>query len=641
MRARRFVAPALACAVASALSCGPSAPTLAPVATVAPPPAPVASAPPEPAPELSAIPAPGTLLFTARIAHPGRAIQTLAPLVAQIPLLASFAAFDADTIVSLALGAPLAPILDLEQPIDVAVADAPGHDGGMLVAASAQLAEGPQVRETLEKHFRVFPGPRGVVRLEPRGDKDDDDDAQRPCTVAPAYGGGSRLVCGTNAKSVSALAPYLVRTMTRTVSTADLRVEVMTRAAHLDEHDDAPATDDPDDALWHVLTSKLGDDVAKVVVEASVTPSALDLTLSSHFVSAGSPLTRALLGQATPAGPPPPAFERLPVDATAVWYARGAAPADLAPLHAAVLADMRASLADDGYAPSAIDEIVGLIDRMVLTGGPWVVAGGHRLDAARSALDAYAAGGKTTLAARAKARAALQGWMVAGVDEPPQKWMDGMRALVKTDALRPVDKPKKKDKLEKEQWRLALAPVAPGLALPSGTLHVEARETVNPAWVASQRKGRATYLEPLIPHTVHLFVVPDGARTWLAAAEDPALAASEVRASLAGAPDAGTLSARRDLDVLRAGPTSAGGALSVADLAMWKSDDTSDADLRAVKRTLEALATLTADGKTPVPVVLVASPAGGGVAAGGDLSLHLQLPLRVVTEVAKAPPGLF
>jgi hypothetical protein len=373
-----------------------------------------------------------------------------------------------------------------------------------------------------------------------------------------------------------------------------------------------------------------------------VTPTALDLAFTTSFTAASSPLTRALLSQATPAGPPPPAFDRLPGDATAVWYARGAAAADLAPLRTAVLADLRASLANDGYAPGAVDQIGSLLDRLLLTGGPWVVAGGHRLDAARAALDAYVAGGKTTLAARTKARAALQGWLVAAVDEPPQKWLDGMRELVETDALRPVKKPKTKDKPEKQQWKLALAPVAPALGLPSGTLHGEARAPVGAAWVAAQKKMKATYLEPLIPHTVHLFVVPDGsARTWLAMAEDPALAASEVRASLSGAPDAGTLAARHDLDVLRAGPASAGGALSVADLAVWKSDDTSDSDLRAAKRTLDALATLTADGRTPVPMVLVASPKGGAATAGGELSVHLQLPLRVVMEVAKAPPGLF
>jgi hypothetical protein len=143
----------------------------------------------------------------------------------------------------------------------------------------------------------------------------------------------------------------------------------------------------------------------------------------------------------------------------------------------------------------------------------------------------------------------------------------------------------------------------------------------------------------VIPHTTHVFVVPDGARTWFAAAEDAALAATEVRGSLSGAGDGATLKTRRDLDPLRAMPASTAGFLSVAGLATWLRSDWSDEGLRKARESLTGLATLSDQGATPVPVAIAATRQAGG--PGGDVRLRFVFPFRIGLEVAASPHSIF
>jgi hypothetical protein len=457
-------------------------------------------------------------------------------------------------------------------------------------------------------------------------------------------------VCGELSDALRHLGPYLTRTMTRIVSRDDLRVEVFVHELHAPKSGKKELTPggwasvdagtaDPTDKLLGDLTDKLTDDVGSVVLEASSDGAAVDVRLSTKLVDTASPLTRAFVGAGTPSAPPPPAFERLPRDASFAWYGRGATPVDLEPLRTSLFDSLRTWLADDGYAPGAIDTQMAPFQRLALTGGRWVVATGLRIDPARAALDAYADAGKTTEAARAKARAALQGWVVGAVEEPAQGWIDGLRELVRNDPVKPTGKPRRKRDPSKESTRLTLAPVPPALQLPAGTLHLEAHVTQNPEWTLAQAKAGAKGLDRVIPHTTHVFVVPDGGRTWFAAAEDAALAAGEVRKSLSGAGDTETLRARRDLDPLRAMPASTAGFVSVAGLATWLHSDFSDEGLRKARESLLGLTALTEQGATPVPVALAAIHAPSG--PGGDVRLRFVFPIRLGLEVAASPHPVF
>ncbi|HEX3346233.1 MAG TPA: hypothetical protein VHS09_16735 [Polyangiaceae bacterium] len=655
MRARvAILLPAVALSLAS---CRGSPPTVAPTAPVAPTAHPAALVAPAPAPDLSPVPAPGGLGVTIHLAHPRTTFQQLASVVGPVAaMLAGGAKLDPESLVTLAVGAPVGALVDLDQPIDVAVSDLDTPEESLKIAASVALVDPVAAREGLEKYYEAQPTAPGVVRLAPRDDAPDGA-SPRPCALVAAAGGDAggppttRLVCGDGEDAVRHLGPYLTRTMTRLASHDDLRVEVFVKGLHPPKSGEkvlTPAgpvpvdggTVDPADEMLDELTEKLMADVGSVVLEASSDGTAVDVRLSTSVVDTSSPLTKALVGAGTASAPPPAAFERLPREASFAWYGRGATAADLAPLRASLLGSLRTWLADDGYAPDAVDTQLAPFQR-ILTGGPWVVASGLRFGAARAALDAYADSGKTTPAARAKARAAMQGWVVGAVEEPAQGWIDDVRELVKNDAVKPTGKPVRKHRPNKESTRLALAPAPAALQLPAGTLHVEARVTANPEWALAQKKAgaQAGGLDPVHPHTMHFFVVPDGARTWFAAAEDAALAATEVRASLSGAPDAGTLVARRDLDALRAMPASTAGFLSAAGVATWLRSEGSDEGIRKARETLLGLAGLTDHGATPIPVALTAAHAASG--PGGEVRLRFVFPIRLGLEVAASAHAVF
>ena len=457
MRARLVLATALSLA-SIPLACGGSPPTVAPTAAVVP--SATVSAPvvaPEPAADVSAVPAPLGLGVTVHMAHPRATLQQLTSLLTSVSSLFPGFKADADNLVALAVGAPIGAIVDLDQPIDLAVSDVDSPEATMKVAGAVALIDPAVARETLEKYFKWTPTGAGVVRLQPREDAPDGA-TPHPCMLSPAFGpapNGVRLVCGDGEESVRHLGPYLARTMTRLTSGDESRLEVFVRelrhvkkgGSSQDASGSSTAdagTGDPTDKLFDDLTAKLTDDVGSVIFEASSDAAIVDLRMTTRFVDAASPLTRALVGAGVPSAPPPEAFERLPRSSSFAWFGRGTTPQDVAPLRKLLVESLHATLEDEGYTPAVTDTLMQPLQSLALTGGPWVVASGLDLDAARSALDAYASGGKSTDAARAKARAAMQGWMLGAVEEPAQAWLDGVRAVVKDDALKPTGKPRRK-----------------------------------------------------------------------------------------------------------------------------------------------------------------------------------------------------
>lgn len=617
-------------------SCGGGAPTIAPTVPLAPNtqlPTPALEAPPD----VSALPAPRGLALTVHFARPRAVFDKVMSVLGSLSsLLPSFGKLDLDGAVTAVAGAPIGAAIDFDQPMDFAMSD---WNGGPRMAGSVGLVATPAARETLERFYKSADAGEGVVRLEPREDGPDGA-APRPCAILLGSGGAARLVCGETDKAVSQLGPYLARTMTRTTSNDDMRVEVFVHELRDAKVDDAPKPDrDPGDAMADDLVNKLSADVSSVVLETSSRSGDLDTKVTTGFASATSPLTRAILGMGTP-GTPPALFDRLPRDASFAWYGRGASPAELEPLRATLFDAMQKWSIDDGYAPEATDKLLVPFRHVLLAGGPWAVASGARLDQARSALDAYVAGAKTNEGARGKARPARSDWLVAGVEEPAERWIDAARVLVKSDDLKPVPgAAKRQHDPPRDSLKLSIRPVPAALQLPAGTLHVEAQVTPNPKWVAKRKKDKMS-VDATLPHAFHLFIVPDGARTWFAVGEDPALAATEVLASLGGAPDAGSLASRRDLDALRGMPASTAGFLSVAGLVSWRGGETDD-ELHHARESLLGLASMTNGGMTPVPVALAAMPGSSGAEQGGELALRVVFPLSVGLEIAASPHSIF
>ena len=613
------------------MSCGAPAPTVAPTAPPAPTPVASALPPPEPPPDVSPLPEPAGLEATVHLAHPRASFDRIAGLIKPLAMFFGGGKLDLETLIDKAAGAHVGAIIDLDQPIDLAFTDV-DPDGGVKVAASGVLPDLATARGMLEREFLWKPIGSGVVRLELRPDMADDD-SKKTCMVLPAPG-GSRLVCGDATDSVERLGPYLARTMTRLKATDDLRVEVFPRQikAAKDDADSHSSfrSSDPADKVLEELTGKMADDVASVVFGVSFDGTTVDFRTHAKFAATTSPLSRALVGLGAP-GAPPAAFDHLPGDAFFASYGRGATAADLEPLRRVLVGGLRDFNLRDGYSAEQNDAVIAPLQKVLFTGGPWVLAFGNPPDRARSALDAYIDGGKTTQAARVKARIGSSGWMVAGVEEPASAWTSAVRALVAADAVKPAHKPQTKRPVEHMSTHLYVTPVPAALRLPAGTLHVELRTAPNPVWVAANPRPSSWLVDSYPPHTEHVFIVPDGARTWLAGSEDPALAAMKAKAALSGAPASGTLASRADLAAFRAIPASVAGFAAVTAFASMVSDGATDSDLRRARKVLDGLSRMTNAGSTPVPWTLGATAAPG---TAGDVQIRVLFPVSIALEAA-------
>jgi hypothetical protein len=593
---------------------------------------------------MSPVPEPDVLQVTVHFAHPKATFDQvstfLKPLAA---ILGKSPDVDLETLIDKAAGAHLGALVDLDKPLDVAMSDF-DDDGDPTVVASAILDDADAARPMLEREYVWTTTGLGTARLDLRPDVAAGGDT-KPCMIYPAAGKSSRIVCAETPKALEAMGPYVARTMSKLAGQDDVRVEVFVK--HLAAAKKAVAEglasggadQDAGEKLLHEIAGKLPDDVGRVIFEGSFDGKTVDARFTTRFVSAASPLTRALVGLGAP-GAPPAVFERLPHDAFAAWYGRGTSQADVEPLAHLLFDGLRDWVVEDGYTEAAADSAVAPLRKVFFTGHAWAVALGDPADRARTALDAYVDGGKTTPAARAKASTGSRGWFVAGLEEAPDVWIDAWRAFVRADALRPTHKPSTKHEAPKENTHFFVTPVPASLQLPAGTLHVEARATQNPAWLAAHHGWKTAPGDSYLPHTQHFFVVPDGTRTWIASAEDPALAAAQARAALAGAP-AATMASRTDIDALRKSPASQGGFLSVAAIASWWASESTDHGLKKAHDSLSGLAGLTNAGMTPVPLSITAAPAAGGAAAGGDVSVRFVFPVMVAAEVAASPKPIF
>jgi hypothetical protein len=557
-------------------------------------------------------------------------LQLLVPALGSLGTLLQ--GFDAAALAQLAVGAPVGPVLDLDQSLDIAVAHERGAtDADPLVAASAHLVDGPATREAFEKHFVLVPVAGGMLRLRTR-EASDDGNKPFPCLIAPSdQASPGRLICAGSEGALHALAPYLASAPAPAASTADLRLELFVHeaVAAFDHDDDSADTADASFAFGKALGRQFLGDVSSLVLETGFDGSEADTTLTTTFATVNSPLSRAILSHASPNGRPPGIFERLPNDSAAAWYARGADVRDLEPLREALAPSLRTFMVEDGYTDGDVTRAEAVLGRLFLGGGAWVLAAGHRVDSAAAALDAYVAAGRTGESARAKARASLQGWVVVGIDDAPQKWTEGARTLADLDASK---QPLKR--------ALRVTPVQASLRLPTGTVHLEAETNPNVSRASAQKKpgGHGT---PAVAHTMHVFVVPDVSSTWVALAEDPALAAAEIRAVLSPGP-AGTLRVRPNLDSLRAEPTSAGGFISISEMAMLKlGEGGSDDELRSAHGVLQALASLPSGGTTPIPITVVSTPKAARSGAGGTVSVRVRVPASVVAELSGTMSRLF
>src|SRR5262249_16056636 len=151
------------------VACGGSPPP--PPQKPAAPPAPKVSAPPPP--DTSAVPRPDGLVVFARLSKPETTLKVVGGWTG-IPMPGS------EVVGALLPGAAVGRVVDLTQPIDVAVGMAGDAMAPRpLIAVSAAVRSLEEAKGAFSESHKLTPGANGALRIEGLGDEDE----ERPCDL--------------------------------------------------------------------------------------------------------------------------------------------------------------------------------------------------------------------------------------------------------------------------------------------------------------------------------------------------------------------------------------------------------------------------------------------------------------------------
>jgi hypothetical protein len=394
--------------------------------------------------------------------------------------------FDTSLLLETFIDGDLLAAVDLNGTMDVVNIDAPHR------RSAAAFTLRPDSESLLREKFELRPE-GALVHVV----KKDHDMTNRTYPECALYLG--RLVCAHDEKTLVDSAPYLVTTLAAEPLDHAIRVSVPGTTIR-DRDPDKAAPEEDRFATELVRGLKREIDRIDVDVDLGAT---FEATLTVRLLSREAPLTRALVPSG-PIGPPPPAFDRLPSDALLAIWSNGASAEDLAPLKKAIIDDLQSTLESDGYAKEAAKASLDELASLFLTGGPFVLATGKT---------------KTT-------------WFVAAVDEPAQRWTNGFRALVKKsdEAERTRKKPANpsaRRRPDGDDIAARVVAVPASAKLPPDSLHIELKLTPKKKGVGQIR-------------IAHLWVVPQGDRTWIAYGDDDAAVRERVRAARDNSPSTST-----------------------------------------------------------------------------------------------------
>jgi hypothetical protein len=604
-----------------------------------------------PAPDLSPVPLPQGLVVSGTISKLGTSLATVNGWT-QLPMPG------ADTVTKMLAEEELGAIVDLERPIAFAVTvTGTGAHLTPSVGASAAVRDLDAAKSAIGEHHKLVPGANGALLIqrlgrhahaadEP-GDSSDDDD-ERACELAPSFGDGSfRLVCADDAKQLTALGPWLTRGATRDTSTNDAHVDLRMQPLK--------ATIAAERRLFSVLLGTMlggrlgiaaGHDVAQAVggdlidfgmdldtasLDLALSDAGAAATLTLRFSGSASVLGRLVTANADRNGPPPASFWQMPGDTDFAVFDRGIEPGALSrgrDLALKVVGDM---LADDGLKDADRHAVVDALGSLV-TSAPMVYASGVDADgvrkavAAAKALSDRAPPAEQSAADLAQLRAVL-GWRIVEIDEPATVKIDAMKALAAA-----MSRPGVFAAYHAKPGARALAvrstPMPKGSSLPKGTEHfaIDVPVTSDRVYTAPGAKGAAATPKPV---GLDVFVVPDGARSWVGVGCDPAQIMAKLAASVGGSGD--TVAAKGELVAMKDTAVGAGGFLTARAMEFLAAEVSllsSPGDLENLATFLDGTAH---QGQTPMPFSLTAPASTPGTAVA-----TLQVPRGTVEDVVAA-----
>jgi len=638
-RAAAWAPAALSACVLAVPSCGGApAPPQAPAAQAA---APRALAPPSP--ELGAVPDPPGLVVTGRIGRPAALLAT-ARAWSRLPVPQS------EEVTELLAGDALGPLVDLDQPIDFAVAVV-GAGARMRdrTAVSAALKDPERAKAALSDRFKLTPGDNGALVIQPAERSGDDQAAgeedRRACEIAPAFGPSPmRLVCGWTPKALSELAPWLTRTATRAPVGSDVHVELRMQPLR-------PTLAGQKRLLGSLLSTALGSrldlsgardlvtsvcgdlvdfalDLEGATLDVQAGDAAVTASLTLRLSSATSALARTAAGHAERNAPAPAAFAQLPADTELGIFERGVDDPLLARARDLALGVVSDELNEGGFKEADRKPLVDALAKLA-SPAALVYAAGMDLDAlAKAAAAERAARDGADPAALADAARtstlAMLGWHLLEVDEPAARWSGALKDL-EAALGRPGFAAAYRSKFGARAPSLHPAPLPKGAPQAPGTEHhaldVYPAEPSRVAAAAPAGK-KAPVAAAAKPLTLDILIAPDGPRTWIGLGGGDALVASKLAAAMA--PSGDKVASRADLGLLRGQAVGSGGFFTLRGLPESVPD----------REVLEELAQLPHGGSAAIAYSLTPLPEPApGQPGAAQVALTVSVPRAAVEDV--------
>jgi hypothetical protein len=444
----------------------------------------------------------------------------------------------------------------------------------------------------------------------------------------------TRLLCATSDELLDKVCSYLARVLPLQPLGTDARVEFsVPRLLGLmppDKQDDEERTGE---RTGRELGKHFLEDIQRFAVGGTFRSTALDVELDLVTPSRKSLLTKVLTTTSSADVPPPPSFFRLPLDASLAFYTHGATSSDLAPLRDELLNAIHQGMREDGYDADLLAEISRTTSGLFFTGGPFVVGAGMNRAAAEKALVSLHDGKRSPQAVE-EARRGLSSWVVIGLDEPPERWIAGVREFMRLDQaltrkLSSIGAPAKtpgppgagaeRKKKKDRQERTVLVEVAAPGALPRGTLHLESR-------------AKPIAKDGPLPHAEHIYVVADGSRTWIGIGGRDADLIERLRVVL-HAPAEKTLAEAVGIEPIKVAGAFAGGFFTLASGAMMiRLKNEKESDLEPSRIDLEKLGALPSRGDTVIPWLLLSEPGSAGTVR---TRMQIRLPMDALADIVQ------
>ncbi len=571
----------IALVLAGPLACEPPAPPVVPT-EVTPPStaAPVAVAAPA-AYDLAPVAEPSDVIGLLRWKSPnvdlvnlGSCSNVPSALLEQLPRIGLGKAFE-KAFRDQANGAELAGLVAMDAPVDAVVTLDGSRTPKPVFAMAVGLTSLDGAKHAAGAKGSLTEIVPGVWRV---GEKD-----RRGLSCAIAVSAGAtpaRLVCAEKEKDVTALAPYLTRTLpTLAPAPADLHLEL--RVAPIDTRfgdqlrqqlralpvlAQTQATigePDFDNALLAsatALTDEIGSlvgDLDKLQIDATMDKgTCFTSTTALQMRGKSSWMVNTMLDRADRAGPPPAIVWRAPRDATSVFVGRGSDPSR----YTEILRTLRTMLvgAMKKLAVGSDDDrkaLANLIALPLSKDTNTVSASGHSDPVAPKAGAKPAPAQGRGPAARLASTLANLGWYVVGFDDGADALAKQLKDFVAVYNRKGLRDAVKKELGKDDAYLPAVKVVAAPASLGKGAFDIEVKldlpdddafSGAQGAKVKPPKKAKTTL-------TFHLLLMVDGKGAWVGFGGNRDDVVKHMLMSKSGSPDSETIASRPGLEPLKNG----------------------------------------------------------------------------------------